>query len=351
MGSGGSAGRGARAAVAEGPDGAEQRLEVRRGRVPPALWAQRGLRKLYLSGVGLREVPAELAALRHLRTLALDGNELMEVPEELCSLPRLAYLYLGRNGLQGLPAAFSLLQSLRCLWLEGNFLRRFPGALLRLPELRSLQLGDNRLARLPSALPRMAALRGLWLYGNRFEEFPAPLLRMVELRVLDLDRNRIGRFPDLSGLSALRLFSYDHNPARQPPRVGDAVQLVGDGAQELMEARQERLQSLQQRDEEEEGPEPQPCRALWSILSREMPRTGWQSPGATSPKQTRGSAAAQLPYSPPELGSARGRDRYKLSVPLATFPAAQAEHPGMERPQHDTLGYTEGRAIALGCCC
>ncbi|XP_009459365.1 PREDICTED: uncharacterized protein LOC104009140, partial [Nipponia nippon] len=150
------------------------------------------------------------------------------------------------------PTAPARLQSLRCLWLEGNFLARFPRALLRLPDLRSLQLGDNRLARLPAGLPRMAGLRGLWLYGNRFEEFPPALLRMAHLRVLDLDRNRIARFPDLACLSALRLLSYDHNPVRQPPQVGDAVRLVGDGAQEFMEARQERLQILQKQEEEEE---------------------------------------------------------------------------------------------------
>ncbi|KAK2525209.1 leucine-rich repeat-containing protein 10B [Columba livia] len=280
MGSGGSAGL----AVAEGPEGTEQRLEVRGGRVPPALWAQRGLRKLYLSGAGLRELPAELGALRHLCTLALDGNELLEVPEAVCRLPRLVHLYLGRNGLQGLPPAFARLQSLRCLWLEGNFLARFPRALLGLPELRSLQLGDNRLARLPAALPRMAGLRGLWLYGNRFEEFPPALLRMGHLRVLDLDRNRIARFPDLSGLTALRLLSYDHNPARQPPCVGDAVRLVGDGAQEFMEARQERLQSLQRQEEEEEGTEALPV-----------------APGDSSPLLENGDGSfAALPGSPEE---------------------------------------------------
>uniref|UniRef100_A0A8C4UK52 Leucine rich repeat containing 10B n=1 Tax=Falco tinnunculus TaxID=100819 RepID=A0A8C4UK52_FALTI len=213
------------------------------------------LRKLYLGDLGLRELPEELADLQHLRTLALDGNELLEVPEALCYLPRLAYLYLGRNGLQELPPAFAQLRGLRCLWLEGNFLARFPRALLSLPELRSLQLGNNRLARLPAGLPRMAGLQGLWLYGNRFEEFPPVLLRMARLHLLDLDRNRIARFPDLSGLPALRLLSYDHNPVRQPPCVGDAVQLVGEGAQEFMEARRERLQSLQQQEEEEEEEE------------------------------------------------------------------------------------------------
>ncbi|XP_010180814.1 PREDICTED: leucine-rich repeat-containing protein 10B, partial [Mesitornis unicolor] len=214
--------------------------------------------------------------------------ELMEVPEALCHLPRLAYLYLGRNGLQGLPPAFSCLQSLRCLWLEGNFLSHFPRALLRLPDLHSLQLGDNRLTRLPAGLPSMAGLRGLWLYGNRFEEFPPVLLRMVHLRVLDLDRNRIARFPDLVCLSALRLLSYDHNPVRQPPSIGDAVRLVGDGAQEFMEARQERLQSLQhqEEDEEEEGE------------STEAPPA---APGDSSPLLENGEGSfVALPGSPEE---------------------------------------------------
>ncbi|XP_015718692.1 leucine-rich repeat-containing protein 10B [Coturnix japonica] len=237
---------------AEGPAGVEQRLEARGGRLPPALWELHGLRKLYLSGAGLRDVPDELASLQHLRTLALDGNELMEVPEALCQLPCLAYLYLGRNGLQGLPASFGHLQSLRCLWLEGNFMARFPHVLLGLPDLRSLQLGDNRLARLPSVLPRMANLQGLWLYGNRFQHFPLVLLRMAQLRVLDLDRNRIAHFPDLRGLAGLCLLSYDHNPVRQPPCVADTVRLVGSGAVEYMEAREERLREQQQLEEEEE---------------------------------------------------------------------------------------------------
>ncbi|XP_077137739.1 leucine-rich repeat-containing protein 10B [Ranitomeya variabilis] len=198
------------------------------------------LYKLYLSGTMVSEIPDDLYQLHNLRTLALDANRLPELPEAVCSLPHLGRLYIGANRLQGLPPSFARLQTLRTLWIERNFLYHFPRVLLNMPALRCLQMGDNRLRGLPGDIATcMPGLRGLWLYGNRLERVPRVLLRLHGLEVLDLDKNKISVFPDMSGMKGLLLLSYDHNPVNAPPKVGETVTLVGEGAQEFMEEREE----------------------------------------------------------------------------------------------------------------
>ncbi|ROI37066.1 Leucine-rich repeat-containing protein 10B [Anabarilius grahami] len=210
------------------------------------------LEKLYVCGNRLRDVPKGITRLQGLRTLALDFNKLEDVPLTVCKLTNLTCLYLGSNRLMSLPPEVGNLQSLRCLWVESNYFQRFPKQLYDLPNLRSLQIGDNRLRTLPSDLWRMEALRGLWLYGNRFQEFPRVLLKMEQLEILDMDRNRISEFPNLHHLPALRLFSYDHNPVKEPPRVGEEVLIVGEGAEEVLQARERRKEAKERAEKEAE---------------------------------------------------------------------------------------------------
>ncbi|XP_075043605.1 leucine-rich repeat-containing protein 10B [Mixophyes fleayi] len=210
------------------------------------------LYKLYLSGTMVSELPDDLYQLSNLRTLALDANRLPELPDAVCSLPHLGRLYLGANRLQGLPPAFARLQTLRTLWIERNFLHHFPSVLLSMPALRCLQMGDNRLKGLPGDIATcMPGLRGLWLYGNRLERVPKVLLRLHGLEILDLDRNKIAIYPDMSVMKGLRLLSYDHNPVTAPPKVGETVTLVGEGAQEFMEEREERRKQKEEEEMEE----------------------------------------------------------------------------------------------------
>ncbi|XP_062859618.1 leucine-rich repeat-containing protein 10B [Trichomycterus rosablanca] len=210
------------------------------------------LEKLYMCGNRLRTVPDGVAQLHGLRTLALDFNKLDDVPLAVCQLANLTHLYLGSNRLMGLPQDFRNLQSLRCLWVESNYFQHFPKQLYELPNLRSLQIGDNKLRTLPSDLWRMEGLRGLWLYGNRFQEFPPVLLKMEHLEILDLDRNNISHIPSLVHLPALRLFSYDHNPVKGPPRFGEDTLIVGEGAAEALEERQRKKEEKEQEIREAE---------------------------------------------------------------------------------------------------
>ncbi|KAJ8272203.1 hypothetical protein COCON_G00110620 [Conger conger] len=220
-------------------------------RLPARVCGLEHLQKLYLCGNRLRGLPDTLAQLQGLRILALDFNKVEDVPPAVLQLANLTRLYLGSNRLMELPPELRNLQSLRCLWVESNYFQRFPRQLYDLPHLRSLQLGDNRLRSLPADLWRMEALRGLWLYGNRFREFPRVLLRMEGLEILDLDRNQISQFPSLTHLPALRLLSYDHNPVKGPPKVGEEVLLVGEGAEEALEARAQKKEARRRAAEKE----------------------------------------------------------------------------------------------------
>lgn len=230
-------------------------LSHRKFRRLPARVCRLGhLEKLYACGNRLRNLPDGVSQLQELRILALDFNKIEDVPLAVCQLANLTRLYLGSNRLVCLPPELKNLRSLRCLWVESNYFQRFPRELYDLPHLKSLQIGDNRLKTLPSDLWRMEALRGLWLYGNRFETFPRVLLHMEKLEILDLDRNKISEFPSLRRLRGLRLFSYDHNPVEEPPKVADEVLVVGEGAAEFLEAREARKErELAETEKEAEG--------------------------------------------------------------------------------------------------
>uniref|UniRef100_A0A3B4GFH0 Disease resistance R13L4/SHOC-2-like LRR domain-containing protein n=1 Tax=Pundamilia nyererei TaxID=303518 RepID=A0A3B4GFH0_9CICH len=223
-------------------------------RLPSRVCDLMHLEKLYVCGNSLRTLPDSISQLQGLRILALDFNKIEDVPLAVCDLTNLTRLYLGSNRLMSFPPELSNLQNLRCLWMESNYFQRFPRVLYDLPNLKSLQMGDNRLKTLPPDLWRMEALRGLWLYGNRFDTFPKVLLRMKSLEILDLDRNKISEIPSLKRLRALRLFSYDHNPVKEPPIVGEDAVLVGEGAAEFLEmreARKERQRKAAEKEAEE----------------------------------------------------------------------------------------------------
>uniref|UniRef100_A0A3Q3QB74 Disease resistance R13L4/SHOC-2-like LRR domain-containing protein n=1 Tax=Monopterus albus TaxID=43700 RepID=A0A3Q3QB74_MONAL len=223
-------------------------------RVPSCVCRLLHLEKLYVCENRLRTLPDSISELQGLRTLALDFNKIEDVPVAVCQLTNLTRLYLGNNRLMTLPPELRNLRSLRSLWMENNYFQRFPRELYDLPRLKSLQMGNNQLKTLPSDLQRMGTLRGLWLYGNRFDTFPKVLLCMKGLEILDLDRNKISEFPSLKRLQALRLFSYDHNPVKAPPKVGEEVLVVGEGAAEFLavrEARKERQQKAAEKEAEE----------------------------------------------------------------------------------------------------
>ncbi|KAM8750483.1 leucine-rich repeat-containing protein 10B [Acanthopagrus schlegelii] len=220
-------------------------------RLPSRVPGLMHLEKLYVCGNRLRTLPDSISQLQGLRILALDFNKMEDVPPAVCQLTNLTRLYLGSNRLMSLPPELRNLQSLRCLWMESNYFQKFPRELYDLPNLKSLQIGDNRLKTLPPDLWRMESLRGLWLYGNRFDTFPRVLLRMEHLEILDMDRNKITEFPSLKRLHALRLFSYDHNPVDTPPKVGDEVLVVGEGAAEFLEAREAKFERRRKAAEKE----------------------------------------------------------------------------------------------------
>ncbi|XP_028648423.1 leucine-rich repeat-containing protein 10B [Erpetoichthys calabaricus] len=227
--------------------------------LPTSLCRFSHLEKLYISNNRLRELPPEFHELENLRILALDFNKLEDVPSVVCHMGHITRLYLGSNRLMSLPAEFRNLQNLRCLWMENNYFQMFPKQLFDLPNLKSLQMGDNRLKTLPEDLTRMSSLRGLWLYGNRFEEFPRILMKMEYLEIIDVDRNKISQFPNLSHLHQLKLFSYDHNPAKVTPKVCDTCIPVGNGAEEVLAVRAQIKEEAETAADGAEGDVRQEC--------------------------------------------------------------------------------------------
>ncbi|XP_007885652.2 leucine-rich repeat-containing protein 10B [Callorhinchus milii] len=221
-------------------------------RFPSPICSFTYVEKLYISNNRLRELPGEFEQLVNLKILALDYNKFEDVPKVVCTLHNLTRLYLGSNRLMTIPSEFRNLENLRCLWIESNYFRKFPKQLLDMPSLKSLQMGDNRLKSLPEDLVRLLTLRGFWLYGNRFEDFPRVLLKMEFLEILDVDKNKITQFPNMEHLERLKLFCYDHNPAKRPPKVADGVTLVGDGAEELLAAKAQQILDNQENQDNQE---------------------------------------------------------------------------------------------------
>uniref|UniRef100_A0A3Q3VYQ4 Disease resistance R13L4/SHOC-2-like LRR domain-containing protein n=1 Tax=Mola mola TaxID=94237 RepID=A0A3Q3VYQ4_MOLML len=304
-------------------------------RLPVRVCRLTHLQKLYVCGNSLRTLPDGVARLQCLRILALDFNKMEDVPPAVCQLTNLTRLYLGSNRLMSLPPELRNLRSLRCLWMESNYFQRFPQELYELPHLKSLQIGDNRLKTLPSDLWRMEALRGLWLYGNRFESFPKVLLRMEHLEILDLDRNKISKFPSLKHLHSLRLFSYDHNPVDGPPRVGEEVLVVGEGAAEFLEERQARKER-QGEDAEKEAKEA-------ALAGDEPVIHGILKNGSSGSKRT-----AAVPSG--DYKEEEAREEEDAALPFAEYDGAELEYDeeGVDYETEELVFEEEGFDVEAG---
>lgn len=101
--------------------------------LPAALGALRGLRRLHVTGTGIRALPAELLSLP-LVSCVLDANALQHLPE--VPFPAtLKTLSLARNQLQTVPANVAALPGLQQLDLTHNPLTALPAGLERIERL------------------------------------------------------------------------------------------------------------------------------------------------------------------------------------------------------------------------
>lgn len=104
----------------------------------------------------LAHLPAALGTLRALRRLHVTGTGIRTLPPELLSLP-LVYCVLDNNALQHLPEA-PFPATLKALSLARNQLQTVPASVAALPHLQRLDLTRNPLTALPAGLERIERL-------------------------------------------------------------------------------------------------------------------------------------------------------------------------------------------------
>ncbi|KAM9299151.1 leucine-rich repeat-containing protein 47 [Gastrophryne carolinensis] len=197
--------------------GADERLRVNGGRLPPELFALSLLNYLEVSGCAelrelaeelglleqlqslilrrnkLRALPGSLSQLRALRVLDVFGNELEELPPELCLLPELCSLNVACNCLRALPPDLQRLSKLATINLSCNRLSAFPPSLLspQLPLLANIAASDNLIPQLPADIALLPALKSLDLSNNQLSEIPYELADCTKLKDINFKGNKL----------------------------------------------------------------------------------------------------------------------------------------------------------------
>lgn len=88
------------------------------------------VKKLNLSGLGLKEIPSDVFQYTNLKKLILSRNEIVRIPKEIAMLRKLEVLDLSYNKIQMLPAPVFKLPKLRVLAVGHNRLKKFPSQLV-----------------------------------------------------------------------------------------------------------------------------------------------------------------------------------------------------------------------------
>lgn len=88
------------------------------------------VKKLNLSGLGLKEIPSYVFQYTNLKKLVLSRNEIVRIPKEIALLRKLEVLDLSYNKIQTLPAPVFRLPKLRVISIGHNRIKRFPSQLI-----------------------------------------------------------------------------------------------------------------------------------------------------------------------------------------------------------------------------
>ena len=84
------------------------------------------VRKLNLSGLGLREIPSYVFQYTNLTKLVLSRNAIKKIPQDISRLRKLKVLDLSYNDIEFLPAPIFKLPKLQVLAVGHNRIRKFP---------------------------------------------------------------------------------------------------------------------------------------------------------------------------------------------------------------------------------
>lgn len=88
------------------------------------------VRKLNLSGLGLREIPSYVFEYTNLTKLVLSRNSISKIPKEISKLKKLEVLDLTYNNISSLAAPVFRLPNLRVLSVGHNQIKKFPKQLV-----------------------------------------------------------------------------------------------------------------------------------------------------------------------------------------------------------------------------
>ncbi|MEY2563641.1 MAG: hypothetical protein QOH88_1834 [Verrucomicrobiota bacterium] len=159
-------------------------------RLPDGLFTLKNLETLWLPGTLIDVLSEEIARLPLLRRINVSGCGLKSLPAAIGALANLSLLRASRNEITELPSGLTALKKLEVLDLENNELREVPKEVAFLPRLRSLDLTGNPLSTPPPEILSQG-LVGIQNYFSALLE--APLERLYEAKILIVGEGGVGK--------------------------------------------------------------------------------------------------------------------------------------------------------------
>ena len=108
-------------------------------RILVASAAEKGLRKLSLSGLGLYQLPRDIECLESLQYLDISFNNLKEIPDSIGKLKELRTLFAHFNKIEKVSPLIANLECLERFYLHMNQLEIFPRPVFELKKLRAAE--------------------------------------------------------------------------------------------------------------------------------------------------------------------------------------------------------------------
>ncbi|MDO9512937.1 MAG: hypothetical protein Q7J34_14375 [Bacteroidales bacterium] len=172
-----------------------------------------GLKRIYLSGCGFKNLPVSISGLLEAEHINLSDNALVSPPQYLFQLIKLKELYLSKNGIREINKDIGYMEALEVLVLDNNELSEMPPAAGTLGRLTYLDLSANKFKNFPDSLCRLPVLAELRLANNQIVDLTPWIGELTTLKILDLSGNRIKELPEeLARIGGLKLLILKGNP-------------------------------------------------------------------------------------------------------------------------------------------
>ena len=164
-------------------------------------WVQlKHLKKLDISGCGLRYFPDVLCQLTGLRQLHMKmNNNIGSLPKTMVQLKNLEVLDVWSCGLEDFPEVICQLTALHKLSIGGNWIEFLPESLAQLQNLQKLNVADCGLTVFPEVICQLIGLHKLNISENWIEVLPESLAHLQNLQKLNVADCGLTVFPEVIG--------------------------------------------------------------------------------------------------------------------------------------------------------